>query len=141
MKAESTTQEPTPVNNRIFNVNGRGSTELEHVLQLAFNQCHPNTRATHYLTHPQKGMILLSYGDKNAHPFPAPLTAQTAASQVWNWLQSNPECECIGWDKGIDDSDVTTKIGWRVYCEDWGHVDHNHAAIIAIKPAWLWYGK
>jgi len=31
--------------------------------------------------------------------------------------------------------------GWRVYCEDWGKIDSDDYAFLAIKPAYIWYGK
>ena len=39
------------------------------------------------------------------------------------------------------DSDISVKRGWRIFCEEWGHIDESWQAIVAIKKVWLWYGK
>ena len=39
------------------------------------------------------------------------------------------------------DIDGSTSKGWRVFVEDWGHVDNHHTAICCISPSYLWHGK
>jgi hypothetical protein len=38
------------------------------------------------------------------------------------------------------DHDGDNERGWRIYNEDWGHVDGDDA-IIAVSPVWAMYGK
>jgi hypothetical protein len=130
------------MDNRIFNVNGCGKDHLALTLCLAFAQDFGSgsRMSKGYVIHPQKGMILLWSGSKDAVPFPCALSAEAAAEIVWQWLSSEPGTECKGWDADYD-HDGHNSLGWRVYCEDWGHVGHNHNAIVAVKPVYLWHGK
>ena len=61
---------------------------------------------------------------------------------VQAWLASDEAKQTVkeGWDRDLD-HDGSNGPGWRVYCEDWGHVATYSAAICAVKPVWLWYGK
>lgn len=139
------------MDNRQFNVNGKGKEMLQATLQLAFAQEGSRTTAKGYVIDPKKGMILLWHNETPGIPFPSPLNADSVTNIVWDWLQTEPEIEHEShWDQDYDDGDVSTDLGWRVYCEDWGHVcigpSYNHAAashyaIVAIKPAYMWYGK
>lgn len=68
-------------------------------------------------------------------PFVAPINAEQAIDIVRSW------CSEV--------ADYGTKPGWdgdskeshRIFCEDWGHVDHNHYAFAAVEPYWAVYGK
>lgn len=134
------------MDNRIFNINGAGEEALAQVLELAFSHGSFNDRkCTHYVIHPQKGMILLWYKsdyDKEAQGFPCPLTAKGVTPIVAQWLQSSEaaKIELADWDVDAD-HDGSNELGWRVYSEDWGHVAGRHGAICAITPAYMWYGK
>lgn len=139
------------MDNRVFNVNGKGKEMLQATLQLAFAQEGSKTTAKAYYIDPKKGMLLLWSNEPPGVPFPAPLNADATTNVVWEWLQTNPEIEHEShWDQDYNDSDVDTDLGWRVYCEDWGHVtigpSHSSLAvgryaIVAVKPAYMWYGK
>jgi hypothetical protein len=125
--------------NRIFNVNGKGDDLLLATLWLAFRQAGYST-AKAWRVDPVKGMILLWYATETDTPFPAPMGADEVYHVVRQWLLSKPQAECVGWDADAD-HDGSNSLGWRVYCEDWGHVGDDHYAIVAVKPAWMWYGK
>lgn len=129
------------MDNRLFSVNGEGQEMLERTLALAFEQQGPNTAAKAYLVDPKKGMILLWYHDKGSTAFPAPLNPKQTAALVWAWLGTEPKIEQERWEKAYIGGDVWSEPGWRVYCEDWGHVGDNHYAIVAVKPVFLWAGK
>jgi hypothetical protein len=137
------------MDNRIFNINGRGKEMLLATLDLAFNQCGRKMAARAYIIDPKKGMVLLWHADKGSQSFPVPLSANAATEMVWEWLQSNPDIECKDWDEDFDHNGHNTE-GWRVFCENWGHVslapsysasDATRYAIVAIKPAYMWMGK
>jgi hypothetical protein len=129
------------MDNRIFNVNGTGKEALLATLKLAFDQGGERTTAKGYFIDPTKGMVLVWHCEgKEVTPFPAPLKAETAAVVAWEWLQTEPAVECKDWDEDFA-HDGHNSAGWRVYCEDWGHVAGNRYAIVAIKPAYCWHGK
>lgn len=132
------------MDNRIFNVNGNGEQMLLDTLRLVFAQEGQKTTSKAWLSTKQHGLILLWYksDEKGVSAFPAPLTADQCLPFVLAWLESDEakSVELSGWDADTD-HDGDNGSGWRVYCEDWGQVADIHAAICAIKPVVLWYGK
>lgn len=109
--------------------------ELALTLRIAFDT---RGNATHYVIHPEKGFVLCRHEDLHlkTHPFPIPLTSETAADMVYGWLTS-----LATYPSEDIDSDVSYERGWEAYNEDWGHILGSDAAIIAVKPAWILYGK
>jgi len=133
------------MDNKVFNINGRGDELLEKVIELAFIQeWGPESPATvkAWREDKEKGLIFLWTATEDSNKFPTALNAKQAAGVASAWLQGEfaQEVELDGWDVDCD-HDGSNDLGWRVYCEDWGHVGHDSYAIIAIKPAYMWYGK
>lgn len=134
------------MDNRIFNVNGRGLEMLHATLALAFWQEGWDERhatAIGWKVDPKHGLVLLWHADSsNAKLFPVPLTADRVADMVFAWLSSDEakNIPCEGWDANVD-HDGDNEPGWRVYVEDWGHIGNDHYAICAVKPAYNWLGK
>lgn len=128
------------MDNRIFNVNGESYDMLLDTLRLAFLQESQNTKATAYVIDAEKGMILLWSYAQGSTKFPTPLDAYSVTHIVQSWLDSHPEIGCHDWDEDVD-HDGRNVLGWRVYCENWGHVGEYRTAICAIKPVYLWIGK
>lgn len=126
--------------NRIFNVNGRGDEQLLAALNLAFSQEGSSAKA--WKSSKRHGLILLWHNGTDGTPFPSAMTAEECLPFIKAWLKSEDAkgVEMIGWDANAD-HDGDNGMGWRVYCEDWGHVDNSSSAICAVKPAMLWYGK
>ena len=129
------------MDNRIFNVNGSGLKTLETTLNLCFDQA-GWSGCVSWKVSKEKGMILYWHeSEKDTKPFPSKLTASEAAPIVYKWLETESNTiKQDGWDAETDYDGENSK-GWRVYCEDWGHVDHSPYAICAIRPVVLWHGK
>lgn len=62
------------------------------------------------------------------------MTLDQAATFVLGWLEQVDYCK-------EPDHDGSNSKGWRMYCEDWGHVDSDPYAFIAIEPTWAMHGK
>lgn len=142
LEREQAADEHTGMDNRIFNVNGKGGPMLAEALALAFKQESINTRCEAWVFSQKHGLILLWHAEKGAHPMPAPMLAHECVPFVMSWLKS-PQADTVektGWDADTQ-HDGSNSDGWRVYCEDWGHVAENHYAICAVKPVKLWHGK
>lgn len=131
------------MDNRIFNVNGTGLELLQKTLELVFMQEGSSTTCKAWKSTEEHGLILLwSSSSKDCTPFPVPLDAGQCASMADHWLKTvfddsvkmSHFCEDI-------DHDGSNEEGWQVYCESWGHVGGEHAAICGIKPAYMWHGK
>ncbi len=134
------------MDNRIFNVNGHGDEFLRDVLDLAFRQHSPRGCCRAWLSHPQKGFILLWSDELDSglgviNKLPA-ISAAGVLPLIVSWLTSDEAAKvpCEGWDANAD-HDGSNSRGWRVYCEDWGRVAGSFGAICAVKPAYLWHGK
>src|ERR1041385_193368 len=110
------------MDNRVFNVNGKGVETLEKVLDLVFKQKGLNCQA--WKVDIEKGMILYwtAEGEKDTHLLPTKMTAKEITPTVAKWLESKESKSVMlkGWD-GACDHDGENEWGWRVYCEDWGH--------------------
>lgn len=135
--------------NRILNVNGRGVRMLEAAISLACDDGYSDLknstakRIIGCLVSPEHGLIWLWSACDNCARYPAPLTPRQAAEISLEWLASE-EAKQIpfkDWDANAD-HDGDNSLGWRVYCEDWGHVGPaTWHAICAVRPAYLWHGK
>ena len=126
--------------NRIFNVNGEGDEMLLDTLKLIFKQEGDNTTAKGWRKSLKHGLILYAYENGDINLFPNPLTAEEVFPIVKKYLKSGEDVELDDWDKDAD-HDGSNGQGWRVYCEDWGHIGSDHSAFAAIKPVYIWYGK
>lgn len=130
------------MDNRLFNVNGRGDEMLLATLNLVFAQDGSILTCKSWKFTPEHGLILAWYHDKDFNAFPAALTAEQCLPFVSAWLKSDDaKTVKLGEWEGKIDHDGSDDAGWRVYCEDWGYVAGYHQAICAVKPCVLWYGK
>ena len=134
------------MDNRQFNVNGEGKEMLLRVFELAcIQEGHTDQPAkiVAYRVSSTHGMILYWHEGGDRHVLPVPLTAEQFLPIVWAWLgdpEANRKVVLKDWDRDLD-HDGSNGPGWRVYCEDWGHVDGDSDAICAVKPVFLWFGK
>lgn len=131
------------MDNRVFNVNGSGDDQLLATLKLVFNQEGHKTTCKGWRVTPEHGLILLWHANnKNVIAFPNGLSALECFPFVSAWLLGDDakKTQLTGWDEDYE-HDGSNSRGWRVYCEDWGHVASHFEAICAIKPVYLWHGK
>ena len=71
---------------------------------------------------------------RDRQPLPYEMTVEKAIRFAWDWLSTveyPPQ----------PDHDGDNHKGFRVYNEEWGHVDDDSAGIVAVDPAWAMYGK
>lgn len=132
--------------NRVFNVNGESKEDLALALKLAFSQRSSVGTARAWKVVPSHGLVFYWYASTGTHPLPVPLDAEGAAEIAWQWLhsaegESTPTDAALGsWFKNLD-HDGSNIMGWRAYSEDWGHVNRDSYAIVAIHRSYLWLGK
>ena len=115
-----------------FDMTSEGSETLKAALAL-FNP--PGRKVTGYSEEPGKKLVFYwSNTSPRATKLPFPMTLEQAADFAIGWLEHA--------DYGREpDHDGDNGKGWRLYCEDWGHVDHDHYAFAAVQPVWAMYGK
>lgn len=108
---------------------------IKPALEIAFSNA-PGSKATHYRVHENR--LIFAWHESAGPeftPFLIPLTAETAVDVVSAWIETGA---VFG---SQPDHDGDNEKSYRIYCEDWGHVDHNHYAFVAIEPRWAMYGK
>ncbi len=134
--------------NRVFNINGEDKINLKKTIDLAFSLYdNINTKANFFTVDPVKGLILFSYdstSNNSLQKFPISLDSDSAFEFVVDWLKSESAAniELEGFFSLTGDSDVFEDFGWRVYLDDWGHIDkYSGGVICGITPSWIWYGK
>lgn len=132
------------MDNRIFNINGKGSELLLKALELAFfrGDSDKPTTCKSWRQCEENGLILLWWKSDNANNFPAALSAIDCLPIVEQWLKSDfaKTVKPSKWCNDLD-HDGHNSVGWQVYVGDWGHVGPETAVICAIKPSYIWHGK
>lgn len=114
-----------------IDVTSEGKTHLELALKIAFGSYH---KAVGYKVIPDKGLVLYWIPVDDMVPLPFKMDSDAIVPIVQGWLAEQ--------DYGREpDHDGDNGQGWRVYCESWGHVNHQFEAFVAIQPAWAMYGK
>ena len=73
--------------------------------------------------------------NENYHPFPTKLDAEGICFVAKNWLKNDAEYG------PQPDHDGSNKEGFVIYNEEWGHVDGQYEAFLAVAPNWSMYGK
>ena len=105
-------------------------------MEIAFANA-PVGKATHWKHDKENNRIILAWSEsagKDYIPFLAPVTAEQAVELVQDWIKVL--------DFGTPmDHDGDSEYSFRLYCEDWGLINHNQYAFAAISPAWAHYGK
>lgn len=156
------------MDNRVFDINGRGEAMLEAAVALACHQsgrCYSDSEnrwgtfkgtglIRSWRKDPVCGLILSWHEetDDGFTPLPAAMTPSQVLPMLVEYLASDEAEACIQnawerkranakWCSRYDGGDVLNDAGWQVYVEDWGHVAHVHHAICAVRKAYLWYGK
>ena len=136
---EEKRESPT-MDNFQLDIRSRTKTHFDEALQMAFDAA-PGRKATHYKITKKHGFILYWSGDdiKGLTAFPYEMSCKDAIPFIWGWLQ---KVNYDDYEKPYDDGgDVENVKAFRIFNEDWGHVDNESYAFVAVKPAWAWLGK
>jgi len=132
------------MDNRIIDIRSEGRKAFDLAFQLMWDNA-PGAKASHYLEHPEKGLIFLwnedtfSIKDKKvtANKLPYAMDWKSAADLAWGWLGEQPDEKY----QEYCDHDGSNGHGFRVYNEAWTHVAGSFYGILAVLPLWAWYGK
>jgi len=128
------------MDNRLFIVNGKGKDTLLETIKLAVKTA-GYRQIDGFRIDEKKGFVLLWHCNNGITIDEK--TPEGVFSYVESYLESDAAdyVEKKQWEQAYDSYDVTDQEGWVVYCEDWGHIGIDPYAIVAIKKAYLWYGK
>lgn len=148
------------LDNPTFNVKGQGRNMLLAALELGM-ACTGQYTLKGYRVDETWGIILYwADTEKDGYQkFLMPCKAEDIVDILHNSLQHielkdpNPddeteddEVEAIHYDSfdrdvSIEDGDISTEPGWRLYTDTWGHIDDEWQACLALRPSYLWAGK
>lgn len=118
----------------ILNVNGESLSRLQYAMGLLDIWENGNYKVVGFTVENDK-FILFEYAHNKMTPLPTPMPVNFMASMVYEWLKTAKYPE-------EPDHDGDNERGWRLYKENWGHVDtFGHGSICAIEPMWIEYGK
>ncbi len=138
------------MNNPTFNVNGKIG-DRKTLLQLLEIRCRQDGYGDYskaivgYSISKKYGIVLYwakpSSGVDGFVPFPSKMSAESVMPIINSFLDDKDITnDTDGCDERYDDGDVSNSRGWRIYCNEWGHVGC-WEAFVAIKKVWLWSGK
>ena len=146
-----------PMDNRIFDINGRTKEQLKLAVKcLLYSEYDKEHNVSGWYFRRKKGLVLCawksnengykSFTDRMGNDKPA--NGEELVEILWEWLQSDEAktVEFKDWEIDLE-HDGSNNMGWRLYTEEWGHVQYehghtiDHATIAAFKPMYLWYGK
>lgn len=115
-----------------FHIDVTSEDNLGEVLKLAFL----NKRFATGFNKDKKQFVLFWTDDERSAPLPIPLTAEEITPIIQKWLD-------VQADYGLEpDIDGSCGKGFRVSCDDWGHIEpFGWAAFVKIEPAWAMHGK
>lgn len=130
-----------------FNVRGKEESDLLPALQLGF-RVSGQRAAVGYKIIRNKGLVLYWTEDDDVEKFIVPMTPEKLLPTVQAFLEDFYDCNTYGielsedeWDDDPDDDDIYGYHGWRVYTEQWGHIDRSWKAFLAITPSYCWSSK
>lgn len=117
------------MDNRTFDLYLEGRKDFELAMKIACNH-----KAIGYEI---KEQTLILYWVKHEKMIPLlyEMEVDEVIGFVWGWLERTSPKE------KQPDHDGDNEKGFRVYNEDWGHVDNKWEAFVAITPIWAMYGK
>ena len=112
-----------------FDMTSKGEMQLKKAMMLF-----PYDKVIGYREDEEKGLIFYWSDSPRTIKLPFPMNLDQAADFAAGWL------EHASYGKEPDHDGDNGK-GWRLYTEDWGHVDGEYQAFMAVKPVWAMYGK
>lgn len=145
------------MDNRVFDINGRTKEQLILAVNcLLFNEFNKKETIKGWYFSKKRGFVLCLWksSNKNYKEFtnrlgePEKIGAEELVDILWKWLNSEEAktVELDRWDMDLE-HDGSNGIGWRLYTNEWGHVNEetnhtiDHSTIGAFKRIHLWYGK
>lgn len=125
-----------------FTINGDSNKELEKVLQLAFEICGENVRSFY---EDENGLVLCGYDCSSSTNYPFKATIPILVEQINQYINNLSSEDIVRLAGKEPDNDGTVRLGWEVFHPLWYGENkiekYELAAILAIRPCWIVYGK
>lgn len=128
-----------------FTINGDNSEALEKVLQLALDLC--GWKGIKAFYEDKWGLVLCAYECNGSTAYPFEATIPVLVEQIKQYISNLSDEDMVRLAGEEPDNDGTVKLGWEVFHPLWYGCERNaidkyeDAAIIAVRPCWIIYGK
>lgn len=130
-----------------FTINGDSNEALTKVLQLALDlsgwgQTKKQIKAFY---EDKNGLVLCSYECSGSTAYPFEATIPVLVEQINQYIKKLSDKDILRLAGEEPDNDGTVRLGWEVFHPLWygdNKIDrYELAAVIAVRPCWIVYGK
>lgn len=126
-----------------FTINGDNNKSLEKVLQLAMDLSGCKQIRAFY--NDVNGLVLCNYECKDSTTYPFEATIPILVEQINQYINNLSNTDILRLAGIEPDNDGTVRLGWEVFHPLWygdNEIDkYELAAVIAVRPCWIIYGK
>lgn len=126
-----------------FTINGDNNKALEKVLQLALELSGWKQIKAFYKD--VNGLVLCSYECSGSTEYPFEATIPVLVEQINQYIKNLSIEDVLRLAGEEPDNDGTVRLGWEVFHPLWygdNEIDkYELAAVIAVRPSWIVYGK
>ena len=126
-----------------FTINGDNNESLKKVLQLALDLC--GLKGIEAFYEDANGLVLCRYKCSGSTEYPFEATIPVLVEQINQYIKNLSSEDILRLAGEEPDNDGTVRLGWEVFHPLWygdNEIDkYELAAVIAIRPSWIVYGK
>lgn len=125
-----------------FTINGDNNEALTRILKLALEL---EGREIEAFYKDAKGLVLCKYKCNGSTEYPFKATVPILVEQVNQYIKDLSTEDILRLAGEAPDNDGTVRLGWEVFHPLWygnnGIERYELAAILAVRPCWIVYGK
>lgn len=126
-----------------FTINGYNNKALEKVLQLALDLC--GWKGIKAFYEDKNGLVLCSYKCNGSTEYPFEATVPVLVEHINQYINNLSDENISRLAGEAPDNDGTVMLGWEVFHPLWygeNEIDkYDLAAVLAVRPCWIVYGK
>ena len=125
-------------------INGDSNDALGKVLQLALDLCGGRKEIKAFYED-KNGLVLCKYECSGSTEYPFKATIPVLVEQINQYINNLSSENVLRLAGEEPDNDGTVRLGWEVFHPLWygdNKIDkYELAAVIAVRPCWIVYGK
>lgn len=126
-----------------FTINGDYNVDLAKILQLALDLSGWKEIKAFY--EDKNGLVLCGYKCSGSTEYPFKATIPVLVEQINQYIENLTSEDILRLAGTEPDNDGTVSLGWEVFHPLWygeNEIDkYELAAILAVRPCWIVYGK
>ena len=126
-----------------FTINGDNNETLKKVLSLALDLC--GWRKIEAFYEDKNGLVFCGYKCSGSIDYPFAATVPVLAEHVNEYIKNLSSEDILRLAGEKPDNDGIVRLGWEVFYPLWygkNEIEkYESAAILAVRPCWIVYGK